>query len=113
MAGAEERLQAIELAQKGAQAKEAEPDVCQSEGPVPQRLPKRAADGYFADFKLVFTHPELLQYLVQYGHQRALLLDSTFGTNSMIVCMSHKVAEKAAAHLQGRTALGLTALSTP
>lgn len=34
-------------------------------------------------FQLVVTKPQLLEVLVEYGHQRAVLLDATFGTNNL------------------------------
>lgn len=41
-------------------------------------------------FQLVVSRPELLELLVQYGHGRALLMDSTFGTNNLKVSsLSH------------------------
>lgn len=33
-------------------------------------------------FEVVVTTPELVKLMVQHGHKQALLIDSTFGTNS-------------------------------
>lgn len=54
--------------------------------PPPQpRAPKSTQDGYFSDFKLCISTPDLVQLMAEFGHQRLLLIDATFGTNDMKV----------------------------
>ena len=46
-------------------------------------MPKSTADGYFTDFKLCLSSPELVKLLVKHGHRRPLLMDATYGTNNL------------------------------
>ena len=48
-------------------------------------MPKSTADGYFTDFKLCLSSPELVKLLVKHGHQRPLIMDATYGTNNLKV----------------------------
>jgi hypothetical protein len=48
-----------------------------------RHVPKSTADGYFTDFKLCLSSPELTKLLVKHGHQRPLFVDATFGTNNL------------------------------
>ncbi len=106
-AGAEEALAAVEAEKERAAARSA---AGQAAHPAPpgadgdgaasagqpgadggkawQRAPKSTQDGYFADFKLCISSPELLKLMVEFGHERPLLIDATFGTNDMKVWVS-------------------------
>ncbi len=54
-----------------------------SSGAGVRHVPKSTADGYFTDFKLCLSSPELVKLLVKHGHQRPLFVDATFGTNNL------------------------------
>jgi len=97
--GAEEALTACE-ADRGRRLADASGEECahQQEPPQPmlvgtdggtagssQRAPRSTQDGYFADFKLCVSTPELVKLMVEFGHERPLLIDATFGTNDMKV----------------------------
>ena len=49
-----------------------------------QRAPKHSRR-VIADFKLCVSTPELVKLMVEFGHERPLLIDATFGTNDMKV----------------------------
>ena len=75
---ADERVSHAETASAGPGA-----DTGPSSGAGARHVPKSTADGYFTDFKLCLSSPELVELLVKHGHQRPLLMDATFGTNNL------------------------------
>ena len=58
-------------------------DAAPSSGAGARHVPKSTADGYFTDFKLCLSSPELTKLLVKHGHQRPLIMDATHGTNNL------------------------------
>ena len=58
-------------------------DTAPSSGAGARHVPKSTADGYFTDFKLCLSSPELVELLVKHGHQRPFFMDATFGTNNL------------------------------
>jgi len=63
-----------------------------------QWQPRKLQDGYFSDFVLGLTRPELMQLLIQYGHNRHMSIDATHSTNRAKVCFAllhhqHMVSE--------------------
>ena len=50
-----------------------------------RHIPRSTADGYFTDFKLCLSSPELVHLMVKHGHNRPLFMDATFGTNNLEV----------------------------
>lgn len=46
-----------------------------------QWQPRKVQDGYFSDFILGLTRPELMHLLVQHGHHRHMSIDATHSTN--------------------------------
>jgi hypothetical protein len=60
-------------------------DAAPSSGAGARHVPKSTADAYFTDFKLCLSSPELVKLLVKHGHQRPLIMDTTYGTNNLKV----------------------------
>ncbi len=78
----------LPAADRGAAGQPSQPPLPGADGIAiasSQRAPKSTQDGYFSDFKLCVSTPELVKLMVEFGHKRPLLMDATFGTNDMNV----------------------------
>lgn len=51
-----------------------------------QWQPRKLQDGYFSDFVLGLTRPELMAMLIKFGHNRHMSIDATHSTNRAKVC---------------------------